>query len=533
MSTQLQTDIADAKQAMLAAQAKFERAEEALTEEWRDDHPGAEDDELIDYLAEEPALLLLRDDWVQSRKLYNDLIQKLPVASTDREIKTTHQALAMPFESVICTAIRSAAATTTSIAKKYPMEPLILSEWSSFESMARFILGDVPDMPLVSPFIPASNRACTDEAQVQALGDSLVFDTLEILVKTVCHDIDYLNVGGFSPIAGRLKVFGDPDRIWSTDEFSLSKVTVEFKTPWALGFVSCLITSYNQECSMFREGKIKTKGKITRALEQIFVYMTVNRHRYGVLTTFDQTWFIRRNDLATSPVSLTSQLEISQAISCRSVSPSLTLISAWMAFLLGIEKNSDWLYASPRSSAVVKSLPKSYPSYEISYNSIQLDGLMKWDKIIGRSQTGVVAIGQFLTFNKVVFKTMDISKRPTGLAHFKREVEFYRQLEDLQGSVIPKFIAFGSIGGMLQVLVLEDVGRPISLQEFKERKDEVVSLLKTLHEHHVNHGDLRLPNIMIDGNNQVRLIDLGMASERLDDEDDDDFEVEEAEHMVE
>ncbi|KAI9337322.1 hypothetical protein BDR26DRAFT_1008635 [Obelidium mucronatum] len=82
-TTQLQTDIADAKQAMLVAQAKFERAEEALAAGWRKRNPGGEDDELIDYLAEKPALLLLREDWVESRKLYNDLIQKLPAASID------------------------------------------------------------------------------------------------------------------------------------------------------------------------------------------------------------------------------------------------------------------------------------------------------------------------------------------------------------------------------------------------------------------------------------------------------------------
>jgi hypothetical protein len=248
--------------------------------------------------------------------------------------------------------------------------------------------------------------------------------------------------------------------------------------------------------------------------------MTINRLRYGVLTTLNQTWFLRKKDHdIDGDTSATSQVEVSNAISCTSTLPSLTLIGAWTAVLMKIEKNSDWMFSSPRSSTVVNHFKDSpFHTYNKIYKPIKLDGLIRWDKIIGRSDTGVVAMGQYMNFPNVVFKTVDISKHRKGL---EDEVGFYEKLQNIQGTLIPEFIAFGTLGGMLHVLVLEYVGRPISLEEFQERGKEITSILDCLHSYNVNHGDLRLPNIMIDNTNQIKLIDFGMASLRNGDSADD------------
>ncbi|KAJ3284436.1 hypothetical protein HDU79_008120 [Rhizoclosmatium sp. JEL0117] len=429
-------------------------------------------------------------------------------------IETTHQALAMSFEPVICRQFHSSSSTTSSVAEKYTMVPLTLSEWSSFESDARLILKGVKNMLLLKEFIPVKNRPCANETDVRGLGDFALFDPLVNLMKTVCP----MSSGTFSPIEGCPQILGDPDRIWATDEngLRLPKLAIEFKTPWEFPRVSNLIEAYQAEIQLLKENKRTVKGKVVRALEQIFVYMAINRHRYGVLTTLDQTWFIRRadDDFPTSPCS-TSRLEISPTISSSSMSPNLTLTSAWMAVLLSMELKSNWIYAPPRSSSVVNpSIQTNHPPYQKSYDSVKLDGLIDWGNSIGRSQTGAVTKGQYLYFKNVVFKTMDLSKIVGGLEHFKKEVAFYQQLESLQGTLIPKFIAFGTIYGMLQVLVLEDVGKPISLAEFQRRKQELDGLLDILHSQGVNHNDLRLPNIMMDEENRIRFIDFGQSSNR-------------------
>jgi serine/threonine protein kinase len=148
------------------------------------------------------------------------------------------------------------------------------------------------------------------------------------------------------------------------------------------------------------------------------------------------------------------------------------------------------------------------------YNSIAFDGLIHWNNIIARSQAGAVATGRFMDLENVVFKTIDITKKQGGLDQFNQELSIYRDLEDLQGNVIPRLIAYGNLGGLLQVIVLENVGKSITREQAEQRHDEINTALQRIHEKGVVHGDLRLPNIVIDQDNKVRIIDFGMSSKQ-------------------
>ncbi|KAI9347734.1 hypothetical protein BDR26DRAFT_854677 [Obelidium mucronatum] len=66
---------------MLVAQAKFERAEEALAEEWREDHPAGKHGQLVRFLASEPALLPLRESLARKEAYLIELTKKLPRVS--------------------------------------------------------------------------------------------------------------------------------------------------------------------------------------------------------------------------------------------------------------------------------------------------------------------------------------------------------------------------------------------------------------------------------------------------------------------
>jgi hypothetical protein len=88
-----------------------------------------------------------------------------------------------------------------------------------------------------------------------------------------------------------------------------------------------LALAYGKESERFQNGELKEKGKVMRAIEQTYIYMTINRHRYGCLTTFNQTWFFRKEEDNSNPQQ--SKLFVSPAIECNSNQP-YTLISSWL-----------------------------------------------------------------------------------------------------------------------------------------------------------------------------------------------------------
>ncbi|KAJ3349203.1 hypothetical protein HDU83_000679 [Entophlyctis luteolus] len=461
----------------------------------------------------------------KDRPLQAQLEQKQTCKSDPKLLRTTHELLETVFEPVRQAVFHSSTATT-STEEDFPLSSPILSEWPDFEANAMELTKEIPNLRLVTPVFAARNRLCSDEAAVTALADWLLFDSLEILFKSLCPAFEDLNEGNFMPSTHDPRVFGNPDRTWSTKGHKLTKLTIEFKAPWTFGHVSNLIAAYSKECKKLGESKIMGKGKVTRAVEQVNGYMTLNGHRYGVLTTLNQTWFLRKTEDEQKPN--TPHLQVSPAIQNVASSPSLTLMKAWTALLLSIERNSDWLYLSPDCRigfAAPPVKPKPIPEHQQKYQSVKMDGILDWQDIIGRSQAGAVASGRFRDLDGVVFKTIDTLKKRDGLAQFQKEVEIYQHLEEFQGSVIPKFIAFGHWFGFIQVIVLENVGRQISYKEFMERREEVEDVVKMIHSKDVEHGDLRLPNIMIDDRNKIRLIDFGMSSIVSDGEIQDYFEV--------
>jgi hypothetical protein len=105
--------------------------------------------------------------------------------------------------------------------------------------------------------------------------------------------------------------------------------------------------------------------------------------------------------------------------------------------LLMIEESANWIYSLPYSSAVASTLlvdPKfQFASNEEAYSSKNLNDLFKWEKIIGSSHAGAVAVGEYKNHKNIIFKTIDLSKHSGGLTQFDQEVSIYRALKSLQG----------------------------------------------------------------------------------------------------
>ncbi|RKP16084.1 hypothetical protein ROZALSC1DRAFT_31822, partial [Rozella allomycis CSF55] len=122
---------------------------------------------------------------------------------------------------------------------------------------------------------------CSCEADVEACLRMYIYESVETCLN---------NMGIKSSIGkpgGEAHLIGAVDAIWKTGEGtevnSKSKGTIEVKSPWALGEVGDIIATYQRE-SQLKEHQHK---KIFKAVNQVYGYMSVNSHKYGVLTRFN------------------------------------------------------------------------------------------------------------------------------------------------------------------------------------------------------------------------------------------------------
>ena len=112
----------------------------------------------------------------------------------------------------------------------------------------------------------------------------------------------------------------------------------------------------------------------------------------------------------------------------------------------------------------------------------------------------------------VIFKTIDVSKRKDGESEFNNEVKIYEALESLQGICIPRLLGYGTLGGLLLVIVLENVGRVITREEVASRKTEISRIIERINSLGVTHGDIRMPNILVrEEDKKIFLVDFGMS----------------------
>ncbi|KAI3629613.1 hypothetical protein MIR68_011048 [Amoeboaphelidium protococcarum] len=461
-----------------------------------------------------------REQLIQKDSLHGHDIFQYLVESNIKMLQTIYDGVNVTLKQCRVGVHRSGQQTTTSVSKKYPdITQLDLRVWADFDQGVVDFMAQVPDQEFGRNIPLQMQSSVRDESQVQALCDSTLFTVLSVCCRSLSQHNDYAYFGsncGFAPVSGS-SVLGDPDRIWLSDEDkTLSKLTVEFKTPWAIESLFDLIPRYNEGYVDFETKKQKCtdavdkvhKGKIIRAVEQIYVYMTLNRHRYGVLTTFNETVFFRK--VEDPDQEERSVLECSPVIRCSQIQP-YTLVGAWIYLLSLIERSAnDWMQASPHSSTVV-SPALIRKAHVISYKSVNLDAYCHWTNIIYRGRFGAVALGNFADQQGVIFKTVDLSKKPNALQKFNNEVEVYKALDSLQGTVIPKFIAYGTLCGMLQVIVLENVGSYMNTEQFGKRKVDVYDALDKIHALGYRHGDVRLPNMTVDSCGRVRIIDFEMA----------------------
>jgi hypothetical protein len=159
--------------------------------------------------------------------------------------------------------------------------PAEVAEWTEFPTQA------TSHNHLTSRRFPPGN-VCFNSRLVLSNEESVIL-ALDFNVFDVLNCV--LSVGriGMHPEA---RIIGRPDRIYYLPPRDVY-VLIEIKTNRALA-CDDLVTKYREDMDLIDRNEAP-ENPTWRQVQQIFGYLSHNRLIYGVLTTYHQTWFMRRD----------------------------------------------------------------------------------------------------------------------------------------------------------------------------------------------------------------------------------------------
>ncbi|POG79214.1 hypothetical protein GLOIN_2v1528688 [Rhizophagus irregularis DAOM 181602=DAOM 197198] len=217
-----------------------------------------------------------------------------------------------------------------------------------------------------------------------------------------------------------------------------------------------------------------------------------NELRYGILTTYDNHWFLCREH---------TKLWISKTLSLES--ESLPILKAYAYLTRQAKENPN----SPKPQVLVpaqgdnNSCTLRLNSKSSSSSSLTNQASSTFSN--QQSSSNVPVNQQKFSFADFKFKSiLDLSKVPSYV------------LEEMQKEYIPKLVCYGYYGGgMSFVISLTIVGNMLSDQKIMEQqKARAIKELEAIHKHGILHNDIREENILINDKGALYLIDFGMAS---------------------
>ncbi|KAI3650994.1 hypothetical protein MP228_004475 [Amoeboaphelidium protococcarum] len=392
---------------------------------------------------------LSRKQWQQRDSVHgNDIFYNF-VYSHTKPLEFINEVIDVCFQECRWDQMRSSTSTTRSVNIKYPQITKIdLREWKDFDAAVSSFVAQLPDQQLIKFMSLPRQRNVYDESDVQAVLIYTILQMVSLCCQSLSANEDYSYFRGncnFVSIHGAY-VLGDPDQVWVSDKDNgLSKLAIELKTPWAVSGLADLISKYQQEYADF----------------------------YDNLSEDQQS---------------DDQIEKGN-------------------ILCAVDSENEQINASPYYNNVTTGAI-SLETSVANYNSVPLDSCCGLTSFITRGSAGAVFLGNHANQSGVIFKTVDLTKNPEAKDLFDHEVRMYQELESLQGSVIPQFYAYGTLCGLLRIIVIENVGQSMTIEQCKERKVDIDAALKQIHDLGYQHGDVRPANLTIDNQGRVRIIDL-------------------------
>ena len=303
-------------------------------------------------------------------------------------------------------------------------------------------------------------------------------------------------------------------------------IQVEYKTWWAVDLEDVVAVSIGT-CNALRP-------RSRHALHQIYGYMTFNHNRFGILTNWKHTLFLRRAEVVGHHTLDVYAVELDG-------NQPISMLKAWVGMVLLAEV--DWFYASPTlSSAPPNQTFGASATAQVSlrraidnaqryhmqpingdYQCLTLDfRLCHFDFSTARQgQHGCVVETRLILLpmpvpglnfrtRKVICKVIDMTRYPDAVELLNAEVRAYAALIKLQGKVIPQLYGFYRVWGILCLIALQPVGESIAENEIIDEplREKMRKALCCIHNAGYVHGDVARRNFCRTRSGHIFLVDL-------------------------
>ena len=337
---------------------------------------------------------------------------------------------------------------------------------------------------------------------------ALNINVLDLLSDTI--GFDQMPREKFCRHDGHERVHGEPAFLLVSGDRLV--IAVEVKTKWELP--ACDIVEMYQENHKDLKEHRTASVPVINHIKEIYGYMGHNKLQFGVLSTYENTWFIRR------PPDNPSKLFISEAVTNSAADPTLLQCFAYIMSLARRSLNSPFPPPAPPSPPTADCKPPSEKGDNASKRSqadiegdseaagtVQPEPLPEledfgWDglkllDVLGYGRSGTV-YRAVLRGEEVAYKLCDLWKHPEYEKKLLNEGKIYTLLKELQGRSIPKLKGIGYTAGGFMVIATEIAGSPILAKELSvQERDEIIAVLSEIHDCGILHKDIGPQNILI------------------------------------
>ena len=399
--------------------------------------------------------------------------------------------------------------TDTTSAHMHPFSPSEIVEWIESEAEARDFIWNVPQR-VKKPALSAVRRSVVGEHDVQSCFQFWVLDPFNEVYQQVEEKMEFIRSCSADICVG------SPDFVFKVN--SVLSSFFELKTLYTL----------DNHLPDLRIQWPHDNPSVENIVEQVMGYLNFNGLKYGSLSSYQNTWFLKREG---------DRLFVSKAIAFDNLNPTLYRCIGYLVSLVRLsptEVKVDPLLR--RSSRIANQDPMNdsppvsggHPvDLALSGNSLgiptsfclnsgftdDLDlpdnfSIAKLTEFIGSGFCGKVFKWNDSGVTAAV-KVCDVYNNREGVRALQNEANVYQKLKDVQGKFIPRLLFHGEAWGFYFLATTFIEGQhPAKLQDVKVNLDKV---LDEVRERDVVHGDVKPSNVIVTPDNGLFLIDFSHA----------------------
>jgi hypothetical protein len=346
--------------------------------------------------------------------------------------------------------------------------------------------------------------------EVQTLQPFIKLNLLDISAKC------FLPLSSFKARRQNTSCIGEPDHLLTRN----GKIVAIFegKGKWSL-----------PDGDLF--GTYGTSRACASAVNQLYHYMRLNHCKYGILSTYEHTWFVYRSQQCSfcAGPDYHETLYVSDGVPYTDRAPNVMQCLSYFNSIVDdapmasppTSKRTSRANSASQTSRPTDSTVSSGDNIGRGGNQLLSDAEgsqqaqdftvddFRLDTLLGEGRSRVYL--DVYNSKPIALKTADIAKHREMLPEMLNEVSIYEQLHELQGKGIPTFVCHGFVEDVLYCVGVSVCGVvPDTLNEEQKRKLEDV--LDKIHQFGILHNDIKRENIVVDEFGNPYLIDFGFSA---------------------